>query len=158
MASQKASWYNVIAPLDSDPSRHEINQIFPPLSSLLNIEVIIMNKVMEASGLCWKKGDTFLPTLQAWREFIAEYKIDVDLTIFSMGNNRRHFLWIGSFNKTNHPSKMPVFYWTDRAASPIKLHINKLTEFLPWIMVGWILLMMMNAVTGIWTQKAMNQN
>ena len=50
MASQKAHWYNVIAPLDSDPSRHEINLVFPPLSSLLNIDIIIMNKVLEASG------------------------------------------------------------------------------------------------------------
>jgi hypothetical protein len=55
MASQKAHWYNGIAPLDSDPLRHEIYQVFPPLSSLLNIDVPIMNKVLEASGWCQKR-------------------------------------------------------------------------------------------------------
>jgi hypothetical protein len=39
-----------------------------------------------------KRGDIFLPILQAWTEFIAEYKIDVELTMFSMGNKHHHFL------------------------------------------------------------------
>jgi hypothetical protein len=111
MASQKAHWYNVIAPLDSDPSRHEIDQVFLLLSSLLNIEVQIMNKVLKASGLCQKKGIHILQKQQAWREFIAEFQIDADLTMFSIGNKCCHFLRIGSFNKMNHPSKMPVLYW-----------------------------------------------
>jgi hypothetical protein len=124
VASQKAHWYNVIAPSDSDASREEINQIFPPLSSLLNIDFIIIDQVLEASGLCRKKGDIFLPTLQAWKDFIAEYKIDVELTMFSIGNKRRHFLRVGSFNKMNHHAKMPVFYCRERVAPP-KLRINK---------------------------------
>jgi hypothetical protein len=53
LALQKAHWYNVLMPSDSDLSREEINRIFPPLSSLLNnIEVMVMNQVLEASGLC----------------------------------------------------------------------------------------------------------
>jgi hypothetical protein len=127
MTSQKAHWYNMIAPSYSDATREELNRIFPPLSSLLNIEVTIMNQVLEASGLCRKKADIFLPTLQAWREFIAEYKIDVELTMFSLGNKRRHFLRVGSFNKMNHPAKMPVFYWRERVEPP-KLRINKVTS------------------------------
>jgi hypothetical protein len=74
-----------------------------------------------------KKGDTVLPTQQAWREFIAESKIDVELTMFSIGNKRHHFLRIGSFNTINQLPKTPVFYWRDRVASP-KLCINKLTR------------------------------
>jgi hypothetical protein len=86
-----------------------------------------MNQVLEASGLCRKKADIFLPTLQAWREFIAKYKIDVELTMFSLGNKRRHFLRVGSFNTMNHPAKMPVFYWRERVEPP-KLRINKVTS------------------------------
>jgi len=47
--------------------------------------------------------------------------------MFSIGNKRRHFLRIGSFNKKNHPPKMPVFYWRERVGSP-KLCITKLTS------------------------------
>jgi hypothetical protein len=35
MAQQKAYWYNLMSPSFLDPSRVEINVVFPPLSSLL---------------------------------------------------------------------------------------------------------------------------
>ena len=41
MAAMKAHWYNLMAPTISDPSQNDINRIFPPLSSLLNIEIRI---------------------------------------------------------------------------------------------------------------------
>jgi hypothetical protein len=46
MASQKAHWYNKISPSDSDLSREEINGIFPPLSSMLNIETATLHKIL----------------------------------------------------------------------------------------------------------------
>lgn len=84
-----------------------------------------MNKVLEASGLCQRKGDIFLSTLQACRGLIAEYKIDVKLTMISIENKCCHFLRVGSCNKMNHPVKMHVFHWRERAASP-NLCISKL--------------------------------
>ena len=127
MAPQKAHWYNLMAPSISDPSRNDINRIFPQLSSLLNIEIFTMDKVLEECGLCRKKADKFVPVVRAWGDFIAEYKVDIELTMFLIGNKRRHFIRIGSFDKTRHPAKMPVSYWRDRLAPP-KLRINKLTS------------------------------
>jgi hypothetical protein len=67
---------------------------------------------------CVKRKGAFLPTLQAKREFIAKYKVDVEMTMFSLGNKHRHFLRVRSFNKMNHPAKMPVFYWRESVAPP----------------------------------------
>jgi hypothetical protein len=72
-----------------------------------------------------KERGYFLSTLQAWRGLIAEYKINVKLTIIFIGNKCCHFLRVGSFNKMNHPVKMPVFHWRERVASP-KLCISTL--------------------------------
>jgi hypothetical protein len=63
MVLQKAHWYNMIAPSYSDLSREEINEIFPPLSSSLSIEIAIMQKVYKVCRLCQKRGDIFLPIL-----------------------------------------------------------------------------------------------
>jgi hypothetical protein len=38
MSLQKAHRYNIIGPSKSDPLSNDINRIFPPISSLLNIE------------------------------------------------------------------------------------------------------------------------
>jgi hypothetical protein len=54
--SQNPHWYKLIVTTYSDLSREEINGIFPPLSSLLNIKTAIMHKVLEVSGLCQKRG------------------------------------------------------------------------------------------------------
>jgi len=126
MSSQKAHWYNIIAPSKSDPLSNEINRIFPPISSLLNIEATIMNRVLEKSSLCRRRGEVLFPVVQAWHDFITEYGIDVELTMFSIENKRRYFLRISSYNRSSHPAKMPIFYWRERNYFPPKLRINKL--------------------------------
>jgi len=92
MSSQKAHWYNIIAPSKSDPLSNDINQIFPPISLLFNIEVPIMNRVLEISSLCHRRGEVLFPVVQACHDFIMEYGINVELTMFSMENKRRYFL------------------------------------------------------------------
>jgi hypothetical protein len=127
MAPQKAHWYNVLPPTNVDPSRDNISRIFPPLSSLLNIEVMIMQKVLEVCGLCRRKGSDLLILENGWKVFIAEYKLDIELTVFTIYGKRHHFLRIGSFNKTNHPPMMPLFCWSKKVGPP-KLRITKLTS------------------------------
>jgi hypothetical protein len=96
MSSQKAHWYNIIAPSKSYPLSNDINQTFPPISLLLNIEVPIMNRFLEISSLCHRRGEVLFPIVQAWHDFIMEYGIDVELTMFSIENKWRYFLRIGS--------------------------------------------------------------
>jgi hypothetical protein len=50
MAPQKAHWYS-LTPSILDPLKAEINAVFPPLSSLLNLDMITMAKVLEACSL-----------------------------------------------------------------------------------------------------------
>jgi len=78
MSSQKAHWYNIIAPSKSDPL-------------LLNIKAPIMNRVLEISSLCHRRGEVLFLIVQAWHDFIMEYGIDVELTIFSIENKQRYF-------------------------------------------------------------------
>jgi hypothetical protein len=117
MSSQKAHWYNIIAPSKSDPLSNDINRIFSTLSSLLNIDATIMNRVLEKSSLCHRRGEVLFPVVQAWHDFITEYGIDVELTMFSIGSKRHYFLRIGSYNRSSHPAKMLIFYWRELFSS-----------------------------------------
>jgi hypothetical protein len=130
VAPQKAHWYNLMTPSTSDASRADINAVFPPLSSLLNLDRTTMEKVLEACSFSRRKGDQSLPTLQAWDNFIAEYKLDIEVTTFIIASKRRYFVRIGSFDASRHPAKMPIHYWRERnniKLSPPKLRINKIT-------------------------------
>jgi hypothetical protein len=71
-----------------------------------------------------------LPVLQAWENFIAEYKVEIEVTTFAIENKRRYFVRISSFQATRHPVKLPIHYWRDwnlKELSPPRLCINKLT-------------------------------
>jgi hypothetical protein len=51
MAAMKAHWYNLMVPSILDPSRVEINAVFSLLSSLLNLDISTMEKVLKACSL-----------------------------------------------------------------------------------------------------------
>jgi hypothetical protein len=46
-----------------------------------------------------------MPTMQAWENLIAEYKLDIEVTKFNINNK--------SFDATRHPAEIPVCYWRD---------------------------------------------
>jgi hypothetical protein len=130
VAPQKAHWYNLMTPSTSDASRADINAVFPPLSLLLNLDKTTMEKVLEACSLSWRKGDKSFPTLQAWENIIADYKLDIEVTTFIIASKWHYFVRIGLFDASRHPAKMPIHYWRDRnnnKVSPPKLQINKIT-------------------------------
>jgi alpha-glucosidase (family GH31 glycosyl hydrolase) len=49
----------------------------------------------------------------------------------------QYFLRIGSYNRSSHPAKMPIFYWRERNYVSPKLHINKLATIFAQH-VGWM--------------------
>jgi hypothetical protein len=51
--------------------------------------------------------------MQAWENFIAEYKVDNEVTTFAIDNKHCYFVRIGSFEASRHPVKMPIHYWRD---------------------------------------------
>jgi hypothetical protein len=91
IALQKARWYN-LTPSILGPLEAEINAVSPPLSSVLNLDMRTMAKVLEVCGLTQRKGSQSLPVLQAWESFIAEYKVEIEVTTFAFENKRHYFV------------------------------------------------------------------
>jgi hypothetical protein len=104
MVSQKARWYNMSNPFFCDPSSAEIDQIFPPMSTLLSLEPGTMDLVLQACGIAQERRGRMTPNLNAWKGFIAEAWVDVEFTTFTIENKRRYFIRIGSWNKLRHPA------------------------------------------------------
>jgi hypothetical protein len=55
MASQKAYWYNLIAPYDSDLSRKKSLEYYFAVILVINVKTAIMHKVLEVCGLGQKR-------------------------------------------------------------------------------------------------------
>jgi hypothetical protein len=91
IAPQKVHWYN-LTPSILGLSEAEIDAVFPPLSSLLNLDRSTMAKVLEVCGLSRRKGSQSLPILQAWENFIMEYKVEIEVTTFAIDNKRHYFV------------------------------------------------------------------
>jgi hypothetical protein len=127
MLSQKAHWYNMSNPLVFDPSSAVIDRIFPPMSTLLSLEPRTMDSVLQACGLAQERKGRTIPNLNAWTDFIAEARLDVELTTFTIENKRRYFIRIGSWHKLRHPAKLPLSCWREKHAAP-KLRLSALTK------------------------------
>jgi hypothetical protein len=52
--------------------------------------------------------------MQAWENFIAEYKLDIEVITFNINNKCHYFVRISSFDTSRHPAKMPICYWRDQ--------------------------------------------
>jgi hypothetical protein len=70
-----------------------------------------MEKVLQVYRLSWRKGDKSMPTIQAWENFIAEYKLNIEATIFNIDSKHYYFVRIGSFDASRHPAKTPIYYY-----------------------------------------------
>lgn len=127
MVSQRAHWYNMSNPFVFDPSSAVIDRIFPPMSTLLSLEPGIMDSVLQACGLAQERKGRMAPNLNAWKDFVAEARVDVEVTTFTIENKRRYFIRIGSWNKQRHPAKLPLSCWRDKLDAP-KLRISVLTK------------------------------
>jgi len=54
-----------------------------------------------------------MPTMQAWANFIAEYKLDIEVTTFNIDSKHHYFVRVGSLDTSRHPAKVPIHYWRD---------------------------------------------
>jgi len=120
MTPQKAHWYSITSASCSD-------QVFPPLSTLLLIDPEVMNYMLEQCGLCFMRTGISSPQINSWHSFIAEYRLDIEVTTFSIAKKRHYFIRIGSWDKQRHPIKLPSTCWKQKIPPP-KLRINFLTR------------------------------
>jgi hypothetical protein len=61
-----------------------------------------------------------MPTMQAWENFISEYKLDVEVATFTINNKCHYFIRIGLYNASRHPALMPICHrrdWQKKAFS-----------------------------------------
>jgi hypothetical protein len=80
---QRAHWYSLKEAKDGAYC-HYVNLVFPSLSSLLSIQEDILTAIEEIAGLLYKRKAVSSPLLQAWDEFLGEYKLTNELTTFSI--------------------------------------------------------------------------
>ncbi len=134
MVMQKAHWYSMTNP-SSDMSSNKINLIFPTLSMLLSVGPEIMDSVLQLCRLTQVTRGKAASIMNAWKDFIAEKRVDIKSTTFSISNRRWYFIRIGSWNKIRHPPKLPLSCWREKILAP-KLRISGLTKAFAWVV--WI--------------------
>jgi hypothetical protein len=124
MATRKAHIAN--SP-PSDPSSSKVNEIFPTLSTLLSVDTYIMDSMLMLCRLAkqWRRETVALNN--ACQLFIAEMRINSEVTTFFVFNKRQYFIRIGSWNKLRHPPKLPLNYWREKIPVP-KLRISGITK------------------------------
>ncbi len=108
MVTQKAHWYCLSVLPASDATNVEVNQIFPLLSTLLSVEPGLMLSMLQLSGLAQLRRGKVSISIKTWTEFIAEKRLDIEITTFSVVNRRYNFIRVGSWNKDRHPPQLPL--------------------------------------------------
>ena len=71
MTAQKAHWYSIASCSFSDSSGTLINQVFPPIQTLLSIDPEIMNTMLQQCRLSLVRRGISSPNMNSWHTFIA---------------------------------------------------------------------------------------
>jgi len=108
MTAQKAYWYRITSGSWSDFLCSLINQVFPLMTTLLSNGPEVMHAMLQKCGLCFERKGAFSPQMNSWQTFIAEYRVDVEVTTFSILNKRRYFIRNGSWDKKQYHPKLPL--------------------------------------------------
>jgi hypothetical protein len=130
---QRAHWYSIKEAKDG-ACCHDVNLVFPSLSSLLSINKDILTAVKEIAALLYKRKAVSSSLLRACEELLREYKLTNELTTFSILGKQRVFIRVGSWSQ-RHLAITPKAIWCSRDSydKPI-LWISTLSmEFAPTI-------------------------
>jgi hypothetical protein len=113
MEAQHAHWYCIKSPTIGETNCLELKRIFPPLSSLLNIQDEVLMSVLKVAGLLCQRGNMISPLLRAWEDLFAEFQLKNELTTFSILGKQQIFIRIGTWSQ-RHPSVTPKIVWSTR--------------------------------------------
>jgi hypothetical protein len=134
VSSQKAHWYLIILPTNTNNDCNELCSIFPPLSYLLNIEEHVLRGVLIECKLLKRnakgKGHGHVTLLQElWANFIDQFGINLEWTISKIGGGSRlFFIRVGSWSK-EHPFMTPQQIWKKKENYKIpRLRVDRLTQ------------------------------
>jgi len=70
----------------------DVNRIFPQLSSVVDIAT---NEYLRICGLNRKREETYMPNLQSWNDFIVEFDLNLQLSMYNLLNKRYYLLRVG---------------------------------------------------------------
>jgi hypothetical protein len=62
--------------------------------------------VLKVSGLLHQQGNMLSPLFCAWEDLFEEFKLDDEITTFSISGKQRIFIYVGSWSH-RHPSDIP---------------------------------------------------
>ncbi len=96
---QHAHWYFIKEPIVREAYCQEIRLLFPSLSLLLNIPDELLTSVLKISGLVYEQLNISSPFVCAWEDFIAEYKLNDELTTFLIAGKQQIFIQVGSWSQ-----------------------------------------------------------
>jgi len=82
MEAQHAHWYCIKSPTIGEANCLELKHMFPPLSSLLNIQDEVLMSLLKIAGLLYQRGYMLSPLLHAWDDLLAEFMLKNELTTF----------------------------------------------------------------------------
>jgi hypothetical protein len=112
MLPKEAHWYSIILPtlLATEHSLH--HQVFPSLSSLLNLDEVMMLRVLQTCGLShYKTGTGFVYAVDKWNDFFKENMLDeVEVTHYSpIGKKKQLNIRIGCWIKSSRGTSAEVW-------------------------------------------------
>jgi hypothetical protein len=90
MEAQHAHWYCIKSPTIGEANCLELKCMFPPLSSLLNIQDEVLMSMLKVAGLLYQQGNMLSPLLHAWEDLFAKFKLKNELTTFSISGNSEY--------------------------------------------------------------------
>jgi len=70
----------------------DVNRIFPQLSSVVDIAT---NEYLRICGLNRKREETYMPNLQNWNDFIVEFDLNLQVSMYNLLNKRYYLLRVG---------------------------------------------------------------
>jgi hypothetical protein len=112
---QRAHWYLIKVAMEGEAYCHDLNLLFPSLSSLLSVRGDLLTAVGEIAGVVYQRRNISSPLLHAWENFIAEYKLRNELTTFSVAGKKRILIRVGSRSQ-RQPAVTPKVIWSTRAS------------------------------------------
>jgi len=78
MEAQHAHWYCIKSPTIGEANYLELKLMFPPLSSLLNIQDEALMSILKVAGLLNQRGNMLSPLLHAWEDLFVAANIYSD--------------------------------------------------------------------------------
>ena len=118
IGSQKAHWYRMLDPSESEANSSLLRVTFPSLALLMKMESAFMQQLLLDAGLARKKiskqhSYIVYADRDAWDSFIAKYYLNMETTYFTINKRRQLYIKVGAWCSSKHPPRTPGYIWKE---------------------------------------------